>query len=353
MDINYENLKSEDERLLKNIRSLLLRLKQYFYIVMAYSLTNINAHYEMIILFRNIHTLRTKESYYKDKITYIKALDDIYYDFCLYLNDLYHYGICDPILDDFYKDRTIEKGEEYMLNSITDKYDDEKTTDMDIIESYNDDLRTTLINLQLCIEVRELWPRICNKEKEDKKVNEKETEKEKKIRKEKKDAKKKQDAKDTEGHHLFVDSIKRVVKHIRKLITKNEKKIATLYNNELKKRDNTIRQIQKDFEEFKKEKQDKFEQHETIYPSSKSKSKKPISKDTDVNKCIGKPACKDGKICNPKSGRCVNIDGSVGKSLQNNVNKCIGKPLCKEGFICNPTTGRCVKKDGKIGKSLL
>ena len=51
-----------------------------------------------------------------------------------------------------------------------------------------------------------------------------------------------------------------------------------------------------------------------------------------------KPPCKDGKVRNPATGRCV-------KKLP--VAKQIGvknKPPCKDGKVRNPATGRCVKK---------
>lgn len=57
-----------------------------------------------------------------------------------------------------------------------------------------------------------------------------------------------------------------------------------------------------------------------------------------------KKPCSTDKICNTKSGRCVKIDGAIGKSI-------MGK-LCPTGKIRNPKSGRCVNIAGKIGRSI-
>jgi hypothetical protein len=72
--------------------------------------------------------------------------------------------------------------------------------------------------------------------------------------------------------------------------------------------------------------------------------------------------CPSGKICNPGSGRCVNMGGTIGKKLVNNqpvlvVTQKIGDKQCKTPCsadkICNPKTGRCVSRTGSIGKNLI
>ena len=85
--------------------------------------------------------------------------------------------------------------------------------------------------------------------------------------------------------------------------------------------------------------------------------------------------CPPGKIINPKTGRCVKKDGKLGKELLKNSKKSSkgrkqtpkksskGRKQtpkksskgtkCPRGKIINPKTGRCVNKNGKIGKQLL
>ena len=73
--------------------------------------------------------------------------------------------------------------------------------------------------------------------------------------------------------------------------------------------------------------------------------------------------CPEGKILNPKTGRCVKKDGKIGQELLksrrksskkvSNSTRKSSKKVCDEGKIMNPKTGRCVKKDGKIGKEIL
>ena len=48
--------------------------------------------------------------------------------------------------------------------------------------------------------------------------------------------------------------------------------------------------------------------------------------------------CPEGKILNPKTGRCINI--KIPKNPTKNV---MGKK-CPEGKILNPKTGRCIKE---------
>ena len=73
--------------------------------------------------------------------------------------------------------------------------------------------------------------------------------------------------------------------------------------------------------------------------------------------------CPEGKIFNPATGRCVKIDGKVGKKLLEQqrgsvaLNRQKNKPQqskeCPTDKILNPATGRCVKRTGKVGKKLL
>ena len=56
--------------------------------------------------------------------------------------------------------------------------------------------------------------------------------------------------------------------------------------------------------------------------------------------------CPPGKILNPKTNRCVDSKGKIGKAI-------VGKTECPEGTILNPKTGRCVNINGKIGKAKL
>lgn len=58
--------------------------------------------------------------------------------------------------------------------------------------------------------------------------------------------------------------------------------------------------------------------------------------------------CPPDKILNPKTNRCVNRDGLIGKTLEGLIGK-----VCKDEEILNPKTKRCVKKAGAIGKKLL
>ena len=60
--------------------------------------------------------------------------------------------------------------------------------------------------------------------------------------------------------------------------------------------------------------------------------------------------CKPGKIINPKSGRCVNKDGRIGKLIVATTKTSV---KCENNKIINPKSGRCVNKDGRIGKLLL
>ncbi len=58
--------------------------------------------------------------------------------------------------------------------------------------------------------------------------------------------------------------------------------------------------------------------------------------------------CAKNKILNPKTNRCVNINGKIGKSILAQKTK-----DCAKNKILNPKTNRCVNINGKIGKSIL
>jgi hypothetical protein len=80
----------------------------------------------------------------------------------------------------------------------------------------------------------------------------------------------------------------------------------------------------------------------------------------------GKVVCPPEKIVNPKTGKCVNVDGKIGKQIikQTSIlivprahktpktHKTANKP-CPIDMIINPPTGKCVKIAGKIGKQIL
>jgi len=85
-----------------------------------------------------------------------------------------------------------------------------------------------------------------------------------------------------------------------------------------------------------------------------------------MSKCENKK-CKADQICNPKTGRCVKKSGRIGRTLlkkSKSKRKSVVRKSksqrrksksrkCKEDKILNPKTGRCVKKSGKIGRMLL
>ena len=75
--------------------------------------------------------------------------------------------------------------------------------------------------------------------------------------------------------------------------------------------------------------------------------------------------CPDGKILNPKSGRCVDKNGAVGKQILNGEVKVVkGRPaiksfaLCKNvscptDKLCNPITGRCILRKSPMGQYIM
>ena len=61
--------------------------------------------------------------------------------------------------------------------------------------------------------------------------------------------------------------------------------------------------------------------------------------------------CEAGKICNPRTGRCVKKIVKKSISTVKKVN--ITSSSCPDGKIFNPLTGRCVSKTGVLGKKIL
>jgi tRNA A-37 threonylcarbamoyl transferase component Bud32 len=72
---------------------------------------------------------------------------------------------------------------------------------------------------------------------------------------------------------------------------------------------------------------------------------------------------KQGKICNPSSGRCVNSKGLIGKKIKTKKrSRSISRSRCSSGVksrcatlgkICNSKTGRCIISRGNSSKSIL
>lgn len=104
----------------------------------------------------------------------------------------------------------------------------------------------------------------------------------------------------------------------------------------------------------------------TLLPSDEYISQESYKKRTSRWKGKGKSResklkfCPAGKILNPKSGRCVDINGPIGKKLRGKESLTdpddkIAKLRkdCSKGKILNPSTGRCVNEDGKIGRNII
>ena len=100
-----------------------------------------------------------------------------------------------------------------------------------------------------------------------------------------------------------------------------------------------------------------------------TKSAKPVQAQVakPVKAKAAKPLknCENGKIRNPKSNRCVNLTGAIGKKIiqmdkagnpddTNKTTKQATKPVkhCEKGKIFNPKSGRCVVVTSTIGKAL-
>ena len=86
---------------------------------------------------------------------------------------------------------------------------------------------------------------------------------------------------------------------------------------------------------------------------------KKSSKKAKSPKRVQSGNCPPGKIMNPKTGRCVNRNGKLGKEILKKSSRKTKSPKrvqsgnCPPGKIMNPKTGRCVNRDGKIGKEIL
>ncbi len=68
-----------------------------------------------------------------------------------------------------------------------------------------------------------------------------------------------------------------------------------------------------------------------------------------------KKDCGKNKILNPKTNRCVSINGKIGKNILASTKKetILKTKDCDKYKILNPKTNRCVSIDGKIGKNIL
>ena len=68
---------------------------------------------------------------------------------------------------------------------------------------------------------------------------------------------------------------------------------------------------------------------------------------TTINKLpknnLSKPEkiCPEGKMVNPKTGRCIKIPKTINKLPKNNLSK--PEKICPDGKMVNPKTGRCIK----------
>jgi len=66
-----------------------------------------------------------------------------------------------------------------------------------------------------------------------------------------------------------------------------------------------------------------------------------INKDTNINTTKSVNAiCENGKVLNPSSNRCIDID--VLNKIPKNLRKNVIEKKCPEGKILNPKTGRCI-----------
>ena len=91
-------------------------------------------------------------------------------------------------------------------------------------------------------------------------------------------------------------------------------------------------------------------------PTSSTRKSKKIKRSRRCKPC--KKSCSRKKVCNPRTSRCVNKKGSIGKKLLSKKylrsSKCKPcKKSCNKKKICNPRSARCVDRKGIIGKKLL
>jgi hypothetical protein len=57
--------------------------------------------------------------------------------------------------------------------------------------------------------------------------------------------------------------------------------------------------------------------------------------------------CPEGKVLNPKTGRCIKKENFLKANMPQEVKKVSKK--CPEGKVLNPKTGRCIKKENFDG----
>ena len=62
--------------------------------------------------------------------------------------------------------------------------------------------------------------------------------------------------------------------------------------------------------------------------------------------------CPPGKIINPATGRCVKVDGAIGKKLMKAKTPVKKAKECPPGKVRNPASKRCVKATSPVGKKL-
>jgi hypothetical protein len=62
---------------------------------------------------------------------------------------------------------------------------------------------------------------------------------------------------------------------------------------------------------------------------------------------MNKKVCQEDKVLNPKTNRCVKIDGTVAKKFLPKQKK-----ICRSSKVLNPKTNRCVKINGVVAKKL-
>jgi len=79
-----------------------------------------------------------------------------------------------------------------------------------------------------------------------------------------------------------------------------------------------------------------------------------------MSKPLKNKDCKEGKILNPETNRCVSVNSPLGKKLLGKVKSPVKSPVesplkkdCKEGKILNPETNRCVSVNSPLGKKLV
>jgi hypothetical protein len=89
----------------------------------------------------------------------------------------------------------------------------------------------------------------------------------------------------------------------------------------------------------------KCERKKVINPlSNRCINKKTINKLPKTNLSKPEKICPDGKMVNPKTGRCIKIPLDKSKNIkQPKINLSKPEKKCPDGKIVNPKTGRCIK----------